>query len=734
MSSATVSPKPRGRKPKNTNFSKNVQEIKDAEKRKKKNRQVKKINKKPAEKIQRVEEQLAPGVSGSVQIQAAICTEGVQTAFTGLISYALSCGYKNTYDHPIYWAYLGLLRDFINIANAKVGNVVVRAKYLNEILAAFTDKTVPFGIGKISYRFTGLGAVAETPLIEVNGYAYLMYVPDGSDEAIGNRIYIPPQGPTTQDQIDSALLEMLMLLSNTQKSQMFKVERDPKLGKIYAKDTSPYARSAPYHGSGSCTSGGPWSSAESEVPFKSRILTTFCEYNPDQKRSSRVLKSSSGDSCFAFTCPILPQFEMRHYDTAFPPVFKFIDFDEIIVVVYSWYKECVTKYLANSQVDNDNFYLQPFQCTYLAFYIAFRQQILRIFGNSQCCAQYLSNDVNTGSFRPFKVGSNCYPKSTDDGMLLPLQLLENLRFLAPAACEQKDGKYISPRNVRHFVPVLGRYDTNVMIEPTGYFWGDDNIQFMDMFQPDIGEDPNVIDGSLGNNYVDLNGLKFREIIIDWNRRVSKLAAVCGAVGNIGDAGSNAISLLHITRYNGRTNSDLSKFSDRQVDRLPKYLKDHVIELKASQKKASNLTKTKSQTPLENKKNIRNYPSGTTLMNIETNYVTCDHVITQTLKSYIKYLVLPQVCLVTNNFDLSEIQVETQECYHYTCSDQGDSAISLNVRQIELENLGVMMAPGIANPGNTELDKVYAGLLAEAKGGFLGDLLTGAGNLAGVFGL
>jgi hypothetical protein len=726
-----------GKKPRNVKFNKGVQNEKSKEKQKKSRRKRTQKNKKQVmEKPISAESQLAPGIAGAVQIKAQICPTGVQTAFCGIISNALALGYPNTYEHPIYWAYLGLLRDFVAILRDNVGNVVSRANYLNEIYSAFTTKTVPFGVGKITYQFVGIDSISETPSLTVNSYTFLMYVPDTQDEIFGNQVFIAPPNPTSNEQVDRALVELLTLLDNKYSHNMFTVKRNPTLGKIYANDTSPFARSAPYHGVGSCTSGAPWASAESEVPFKSRILTTFCEFDDQQQRSSRVLKTTSGDTCYAFSCAMLPYFQMKYYDSAFPPVFKFIDVDEIIVTMYSWYAECVKKYASKSNVVStaeDNF-LKPFTCTLAQFYIAIRQQILRIFGSSQAAAQFLSFDKNNGSFRPFKVGTNCYAQHNDDGMKFPQQLLENLRFLAPTMTVQKGGNYANPRNVRYYIPVLGRYDNNPLINPESSFLDNDGqFTIQSMFLPDIGQDPDIVDGKLGSNWVNLNGAQYRAIVLDWNDRLTSLSEVAGGIGIMGDAGSNHVNLLYLTRYNTFTNSDLTKFNDVQKKKLPIILRKHIDYLQVEQKKEKEKL-TRSKSLKEEKTHVSNYPAGTTLFNVLTTYVSSNTPISQTLKQYIKYVILPQICLVTDSFDVSEIQVETQEPYHYTSTELNSTAVTLNNRQMELESNGATMAPGVANPGSTELDKIYNKLLIEAQGGFLGDLLTGAGNLAGVFGL
>jgi hypothetical protein len=725
-----MSTKPAGKKPVNTKFNAQVQKEKNKKKKQKRKRiPATTIMRGQQVPINRPETQLAPGVNTTVSIRAVMCPEGVQTMFTGLISIALSGGAINTIERPIWWAYLGLLRDFKLVCQGKIGSAVVRLHYLNEIYAAFFPKSVPFGTGQATYSFVGLESIAEESNLSIDGYSYLFYVPNGQDEIFGNHVYIAPSLPSSDDDIDAALEDVLTVLSTLRRSELFRLIRNPTLGKTYMHDTSPFARSSPYHGSGSCTSGGPWSSAESEVPFKSRTLTVFCEYSESQTRSSRVLKANSGDTCYAITCPAMPKYELGHYDTAFPAVFKFIDFDEIFVVALAWMCESVEKYLqtANAQPD---FFLQQFPSTLADFYIALRQQVLTMFGNSQASVQYMSSDVGPSAFKAFRQGTNCFAQVNDDAMKLPVQLLENLRFLTATAMKQTGGRFNNPRNVKYLMPVLGRYPANILEMPQCKLWDGNQFISQDFFLPPGESAPDPIDGRLGTNFIDLNGVQYRNLIIQWNNRVEKLSGVCGKFGVTSDEGATFAPLLTLTRYNGETNTDVLKMSSLQLERAPARFREHVEKLKREKERTKEVNRTKS---LPKATEIQNYPAGTSLFQIETSAVSSYAPISGVLKGYIKYLILPQICIRTSNFDLSEIQVESQEPYKYQITPPNTISATNNNRYQELLSIGRVMAPGIANPGSTELDRAYAHLAEKGVGGFLGDILSGAGQIAGFFG-
>jgi hypothetical protein len=274
--------------------------------------------------------------------------------------------------------------------------------------------------------------------------------------------------------------------------------------------------------------------------------------------------------------------------------------------------------------------------------------------------------------------------------------------------------------------------------PTGTFYNPESQQWEQSFMfGEISDEPNFIDGKKDSVYVDLNGAYYRAVINDWNERVEFLSAYLGKTAVIGERGSNRTSLLTYTRYDGLTNIDLSSLTKTKLAKLPKKYRDYFEAMQKHQEeqKKTKIERTKSLKKDDAKMDAPRYPPGSTLMNVENTHISSFHEISSAMRGYFPFIILPQVTVTSVPFSFDEIRVETQEVHAITTNVQGDTITTVSTRFMELQNLGRAMAPGIASgDGKTEVDVMYTNLIAQRAGGFIGDVITGIGQVASMFGV
>jgi len=178
-----------------------------------------------------------------------------------------------------------------------------------------------------------------------------------------------------------------------------KYVKNVQLTAMYAKDASAYSRNSLYYGAG-CAVGSPYGSCEGETAFNSRILGTFTKFDPSTPRSSRFLRNTSGDSCSNYAIGALDIFPTSYYNGAVPPIYKFLDIDELCFTMGAMlsyaYKQ--RKELPISPEDAVTFD-SGFGTSYQAFSLMVRQQVLAMFNDSQNLAQFIVPDTaGTGFF------------------------------------------------------------------------------------------------------------------------------------------------------------------------------------------------------------------------------------------------------------------------------------------------------------------------------------------------
>jgi hypothetical protein len=178
-----------------------------------------------------------------------------------------------------------------------------------------------------------------------------------------------------------------------------------------------------------------------------------------------------------------------------------------------------------------------------------RQALMSFFGENYW-TQFqgpLNSDVDNNWFQAFYCTGNTYGAATFAQFQLPQLIRENLAALKYRVLNAEK------KNKLHIVPVLGRYRTDTRSEfsiPTITATPESPpyIEQCPLFAPGATQVVNLIDGSMINGYINLNGTFYANVMADWN-------SFCGAVNKVstrvvalgGDSGPPGLVALSMTR-------------------------------------------------------------------------------------------------------------------------------------------------------------------------------------------
>jgi hypothetical protein len=234
-----------------------------------------------------------------------------------------------------------------------------------------------------------------------------------------------PAAPTAQQALEAVAEVMTALTDNNSECCQY-VQGSAVLNK-YRKDTSAFACSASFFGQGNTGRTGPYRRIESEVPIKSPILGCFCSEATGDERSSRFLKTSSGDSTVALGLGCLRDFHLDWYKTVYPPIYKFIDIYEVVYMMVYWYQSLIAQaatYWKDGVRPEVGVLLGPFTCTARQFALTVRQCIMSLFNDTQALTQFLIPNGESAPFEALRIGSNTYGKNLRSNMIVPSLLRE----------------------------------------------------------------------------------------------------------------------------------------------------------------------------------------------------------------------------------------------------------------------------------------------------------------------
>jgi len=342
----------------------------------------------------------ALGMRDNIMIEVSLDPTVVQTFPIGVISQCLAFNATNTLSSPIYWVYYVMFQDFLTVVNAQVPPVSGRLHYMNQILESYRPKQVPIKLGDISYSWKKSDNLPLGPFIDTRGYNFYMYVPNGATQASGYEVQVPPNNPPDISTALQPYSIAMVQISRKEQGNDLLLSFEPTVKNEkgddkshYYKDVSAFCASVPYYGQGGALqSSAPAFSAESEVPFQSVTLAGNAIYTPADGRVGRNFKLGGGDPCGAGSVAFLPQFKMNNYNSCWPIQYRFLDLDEVVLVLESWYLKLVQQYCVAKDFSKvlDPYFLRPFSYTAQQFRIAVRQAILSYFGSSQGCSQTLT--------------------------------------------------------------------------------------------------------------------------------------------------------------------------------------------------------------------------------------------------------------------------------------------------------------------------------------------------------
>jgi hypothetical protein len=434
-----------------------------------------------------------------------------------------------------------------------------------------------------------------------------------------------------------------------------------------------------------------------------------------EDRVPRFLKTAGGDATLTGAFGMTKNCQVRHYDTTYPPIIKFLDLGEVVTYLTYWYAALTRQAAAAYTVlpVGPASYVGAMPCTARQFAIAVRQCVLAMFGDSQALTQHMTpSSTATEGLEALRVGSNCYPQIPKSNIRVPCVLLENLRNLQMTTYTQKT-KHQNDRNVQVMIPCWSYYKTFAEINPkVNTFSGGVWTYTADMFAATSATDPNVIDCTGSGGVIDVNNSTLVSSIIDaWNYRVNALQNLSVPTAILG--GSSAIGgLLGFTRHvEPRTVAlyENDPFRTEQIDHF----------LSADEK--SKFRNTKEP------KDIRLFfPSGTGCFNTFTTTISSYRPLTATATQMLPYMILPIYPYQASTLPTQVMtRVASNETKRIDVNTQSTSIIS--TRGGELLSTANLCAPGRNGTGSEMIANVINQMELTGKGGYMTDFLQGAGH-------
>jgi len=624
----------------------------------------------------------------------------------------------------LYSAYFAFITNLFNIVTGELPLIKQDLVYITMINNNLSPKTISskYGNKKFSWtEFSSIGLPANDFICR--GQNYYFYKPVPVDPVGSPQTCVPMIADTISNSVQ-AYIDLLAFV--TQKKNLLNIA-DVASVKTSNTDVSTFAASSVYVGAGSTTAGGLYSSAELELPGTSiPVLSQFCMF-PQPTRVSAFLKNSSGDACMAGSLAFNKPIYMNHYKTVHPVRIKTLDFAEIFSIVSVWMAQAIQQVLVMG-AEASNF---P-QIAMGAFIGALRQTLLNYFLTAQAGTQFLTYDPNGVLFEPFRMGANCVPK-IGPGLMLPLPLIEQLRYLAPVVYENFNETNHNSKNAIIYLPCWGLSTMSTAFINQQYLVGPVPTNLFST--ADGYEAINWIDGTMGNNVYNLNSQYFMGAITTWNGMVTRVAPTGGYVGILN--GSAPCSTLPLTRiYNlteAPTFAHLQKYPN-WMD-LPQGFTRRKIERQTSKGKT---LKNEKEEEFEIVK-IGDSGGDSILSRKVLTRVLSFTPISEELANIVQYIVLPSIItqdegLDDEGLDYNKLMIMYREPHYIAMQTDNDVESSAQTAGSISQRLGALMAPGEAKPTYQEFDRVTAYLSEVGKGGFLAEILGGAASVVGVFGL
>ena len=650
----------------------------------------------------------APGVQDTVAIETKVNTLSFNALPCGIVSYALAKGASNPYA-----IFRGIYEDILSILAGDLGTKSSRLAYLNQILGSLAPKTVPFRqTGKVAYTVQNPDITMTGPAMPIHGGKnYYMYIPGDTISFSWTLQDVPP----SYDAKDVSLHYIAAMERLAGRLPHLKLLRDVQLGSEYMRDVSAYGRFSPYYGQGQ-GSGAPMGSVETEVPVKASMLGVLQDFDPSYPRVARKLHQITGDACSNYSIGAYDFFPLQYYQSAVPPIYKFLDLNELAFQLASAMLAAIKLQLKLGIDENNARLVAGFQFSWRRFLLMLRQHVIWNFPE-QCIGQFLSPDTEAGSFQAFVCGSNCGPKQPDVILQIPQTINENLKMLRAGTYQYETKKLENPRNRITYIPVWGMFKGAGVEAPEFNYQYDGDTIFL--FSAEEANQPDLWDGTLNGAAADLNNSEnMTQVTSTWNDFLDMTRTQWTGITAMGGAGFGS-PLLQFTRYvkfdvNSKTMEQPSPYLFPRAARPYVKKVETVLERKNSKK--------------EIKTTYVFSPPGSTIFAERTQAVSGIIPITATHKEYLPLLILPVVEVGSADGlpDITEVQIGSQESYKV---DFGKTAT--------LDSLGMAYAAGDSNHVTGQAGKEsafgeYVKQLVKVSGGaFLGDLFSTIGNATGL---
>lgn len=503
---------------------------------------------------------------------------------------------------------------------------------------------------------------------------------------------------------------------------------------------SAFARNYAYNGLNAAisTANGFYKDIELEVPIFQPNLAQFAPYGSDV-RVPRYLAPGAGDACLVYGLQMLP-YSGGVFNPA-PPIYKFIDFENIYDVLCIWAARAKEAMLSSlDEGYNTNQYTNTFTFTAQDFRIVLRQALMAFFGTGWLTQFIGPVDINSGNyFQAFFCNGSTYGAAPFLEMVMPALIVENLAALKRRVIRCGKLNY-------NYIPVLGRWVLDVPASynfnvPTGVEENQPVLTPTALFAA-IPQDPiELIDGHSNDpQFVNLNGSYYQNVLADWNSFVNAANAV--SIDSKALAASQGPAGLHALTVTRAVNS-LDQNPSLPVKEVS-FVPDSRIPVKQTSKKdiknAKQAPPPPPRVPLIAKR-VRNYQKATsTEVGVGAIPAATSSMIDTTSFSGVapfqseSFALLQQLILPSIRFDIEasppmvgpKYQTETLEYNLVSLNVPNQSRVAGGTASLlqSWQTLAGYCLKGFAGTGTNEYARIMALLSDEGHAGFLSSILGG----------
>jgi len=533
-------------------------------------------------------------------IPYVVDTKGEVLAGTiyGVVCEALARGYipnAASESYP-YFAYVYMTNMLVSAANNATPKEMTIPRWLAHLVQALVQTRVKSRAGHVSYKFTVPDTWDDNYVINMGPILYARSANLGvkSINSVWPGSYWRVTGPPatySQEEGELAAQEIWQFLKSCyedDKHTMVSIGQ----ANFMTSDASAFAVNISSPGGGFRNTGGPRVELTLEVPaFRPMFSLLRAQTSNDivPNRAANFPRSYGGDSIW------LGGQLLRRPDSLYqsktPPIFKFIDFYEIVDVFFLYVRyACEAKMLdpdteaAIEDFGNANVYFEEnVQCplTRQEVAIMLRSVLMALFADTQPYVQGLFPRVPASlasiEFVSFISGVGTHPVLGASSMLMPLLLKNNLLALTERIFFPGFIEGTSVNNMTQYTPVLGCYNgTNDLGSLTfaGFKNGTGTVNY-EPFKVNPAEVAiDMIDGKFAGGYAQINDPDgVNRLIVAWNDWSTRMADYFWSTTPFSiDAGNPALWTLGFT--NNWTFSIIGEEKEKELKEKVCYVPEH----------------------------------------------------------------------------------------------------------------------------------------------------------------